>query len=175
MNIPKQLFFEVQKQKGAIIWLLLAALTIISFTIMLLCYKDLEHLQSKFSKNEFLIIGGIISLMFIGLYFLFLNIKMVTKIDDKGIHFRYPPFKNKFDTVSLTEISSFEVSEYKPMKEYGGWGFKKMGKPHGKNTAYTISGKIALKIKLKSNIIILLGTQRKDALTYTLRKLMEHK
>jgi len=173
MTTNKHIYYETQKQKGAIVWLLLLALVVISFSLILVKYNEWENIQNKFSQQDLIIMGSLISAMFVGLFFLFKNIRMETRVENNGISFRYPPFKNSFEKIDLAHISDFEVSEYSPLKEYGGWGYKKPGKPRNKNTAYSISGKTALKIKLKNGNIILLGTQRKDALIYALRTLKE--
>ena len=170
MATNKHLFFEEQKQGGAPVWIILAGVAAISFSFMYINY-DAWGIHEKFSQKELLLLASIIISMFIGLFFLFLNIKMQTKIDKEGISFRYPPFLSKYKKIALSKISSYEVIEYKPLKEYGGWGYKKPGKPKNKNTAYSIKGKTGLKIKLLSGKVILLGTQRKDALNYSLQKL----
>ena len=170
MATKQHLFFEEQKQNGAPVWMILAGLAAISFSSMFVFYDE-WNIQEKFTQKELLFLASIIVSLFIGLYFLFLNIKMETKVSENAISFRYPPFKRKFEEITLSEIISCDVIEYKPLKEYGGWGFKKPGKPRNKKTAYSIKGKIGLQIKLKSGKTILLGTQRKDALAYSLKKL----
>jgi len=170
MAAKKHLFFEEQKQNGASAWIVLAGLAAISFSLMIVFYDE-WNIQEKFTQKGILIFASIIISIFIGLYFMFLNIKMETKINDDGIFFRYPPFKRKYKKIALSEISSCEVIEYNPIKEYGGWGFKKPGKPRNKNIAYSMKGKMGLRIELKSGNIILLGTQRKDALAYSIKKL----
>jgi len=174
-------FYENQKQQGAVIWIMLAGITAVSFSSMIIYYDQLEGLQKEFSKNQLTIIGGLITIMFVGLYFLFLNLRMETKVDSKGISFRYPPFMNKFKLISYDEIESYKVTEYSPIKDYGGWGYRKPAhytrkqlkalnnkRPH--HFAYAIKGNVGLRIQFKSQKIILLGTQRRDALEYAIKK-----
>ena len=181
MSYNRSTFFEVQKQHGAIAWVVLAGITAVAFSSMLIYYDQWESIQKEFSKNQLLIIGGLISALFVGLYYIFLNMRMETKVDSEGISFRYPPFMNKFQLIRFEEIDSYEVCEYNPLKDYGGWGYRKPAhytrkqlkalqykKP--KHFAYAIKGKTGLRIKFKSQKIILLGTQRKDALQYALKK-----
>lgn len=171
----KTIFEETQEQQGAYIWLLMLGLVVIAFSFMFIKYDDWEGLQKKFGPEALLLLGGIMSLLFLGLFFHFKQIKLETRIDTHDIQFRYLPYKKKFEYIERSQMSSYEVSEYHPVKEYGGWGYKKPGKPRDKNVAYTISGKIALKIKLKNGHIILIGTQRKDALEFALQKLIGEK
>jgi len=184
MSSKKALFTEVQNQNGAVAWLILAGLAAVSFSLMFSYYEQWE-INEKFTYKGLAIFASLIILLFFGLYFLFKNMKMETRIDMEGIHFRYPPFQRKFKDIPFSQIDHFEVCEYQPIKEYGGWGFKKPAKPKShkrklfadtknKNTAYTIKGKIGLRIRLSSQEVILLGTQRKAAMEYTLKKLLQY-
>ena len=181
MSYNRSIFFEIQKQYGAIVWIVLAGIAAVSFSIMLVFYDQWEGIQKEFSKNQLLLIGGLISALFIGLYYLFLNMRMETKVDCEGISFRYPPFMNKFQLIRFDEIENLEVCEYNPIKDYGGWGYRKpahythkqlkaLKYKRPQHFAYTIKGKTGLRIKFKSQKIILLGTQRKEALEYELKK-----
>jgi len=181
MSNHRATFYENQKQQGAVAWIVLAGLTAGSFSIMLVFYDQWEGVQKEFSKNQLLIIGGLISALFVGLYYIFQNMRMETKVTNKGISFRYPPFMNKYQLISYDEIESLELHEYKPIVDYGGWGFKKPArikhfhiknftKPQNQNYAYSIKGKMGLRITFKSKKVVLLGTQRKDALEYAIKK-----
>jgi len=180
MRSKKALFTEVQKSNGAAAWLILAGLASVSFSLMFTNYEQWE-IYEKFTYKGLALFASLIILLFIGLYFLFKSIKMETRIDTEGIHFRYPPFQRKFKDIPFSQIDHFEVCEYHPIKEYGGWGYKKPAKPNtprrrlfanaeNKKTAYSIKGKIGLQIRLKTQEIILLGTQRRTAMEYTLKK-----
>jgi hypothetical protein len=181
MSYNKAIFHEEQKQHGAVVWISLAGLSAVSFSLLLIYYNQLEGLQKKFSINQLMLIGGLITTLFVGLYFLFQNLRMETKIDNKGIYFRYPPFKNKYKLFAFNDIQSYKVIEYNPLKDYGGWGYslpahynrkqlKALANKRVQNRAYSIKGKIGLHITLKSQQIILLGTQRREALEYALKK-----
>ena len=70
------------------------------------------------------------------------------------------------------EIDRFEIREYKPIKEYGGWGMKQGKKGVGK--AYSVSGNIGLQLYLTNGKKVLIGTQRRDAMLRAIRKMMEN-
>ena len=95
-------------------------------------------------------------------------------IDNVGIKFRYPPFKNKENSILKSEIKKYEVKTYRPIKEYGGWGYRQ-GIGSKKKVAYNVKGNIGLELKLQDGRTILFGTQRKDAIQSAMNKLMEEK
>ncbi|MBL0099739.1 MAG: hypothetical protein IPP49_06525 [Saprospiraceae bacterium] len=86
-------------------------------------------------------------------------IKLSTSIDNEGIHFKFRPFHLKWNTILWSEIKKWEVREYHPISEYGGWGLR-LGKS-GK--AYTIKGKLGLQLLLVSGKKILIGTNQKES------------
>ena len=181
MRAKKAIFTETQNQNGAVVGLVLLGLSSVLFSMLFINYER-WNIQESFSYKGLALFASIVSLIFIGLYFLFKYSKLETLIDTDGIHFRYPPFQRKFKSILFSQIDYMEVCEYHPIKEYGGWGYKKPARPNtprrklfantqNKNTAYTIKGKAGLRIRLKTQEVILLGTQRKDAMEYTLRNL----
>ncbi len=169
MSRTRIYFEEIQPQKGNLAFMILLALTVIGFSSLYFFGNNDEE-----DARALIYVGTGLSLVFIILFFVFRKMRLETAITQSGIYFRYPPFQNKFHKISLSEIRNWEVREYNPVKEYGGWGFKKQGKPRNKNTGYMISGKTALFLNLKNGHEILIGTQRKDAMIYAMRKITEH-
>ncbi len=98
---------------------------------------------------------------------LFMNLKLKTRIDEKGIGYQFYPihFSNKL--IEWGSISKSYVRNYNAISEYGGWGvkfsfFRKRGK------AFTTNGNMGLQLELKNGKKILIGTQKKDELQRTL-------
>jgi hypothetical protein len=71
------------------------------------------------------------------------------------------PFQFKYNEISWNDVLTIEVRKYKPIREYGGWGYRFSFK-NGK--AYNISGNMGLQIVLKNGDKILIGTQKPDEL-----------
>jgi hypothetical protein len=107
--------------------------------------------------------GGILALIF--------SMNLRTKVDNKGITYSFKPFLRE-KNLKWADLDKVWVRKYKPIAEYGGWGFrvawfKKTGK------AYSVWGNYGLQLHLKSGKKILIGTQKKDELVTFLKRLKE--
>ncbi len=93
------------------------------------------------------------------------------EITDKGISYQFWPFFAKERHITPAQIVSHEVRTYKPIREFGGWGVRKGNSKTG--DAYNVHGNEGLQLVLTSKKRILFGTQRPDAVTHAMKKLME--
>jgi hypothetical protein len=86
------------------------------------------------------------------------SLKLYTRIDSFGVHFRMTPFHFREQTISWEEIDQIHVRKYSPILEYGGWGirFGKSGK------AFNVRGTYGIQVVKKNGKRILIGTQRPD-------------
>jgi len=94
-----------------------------------------------------------------GIIFLF---KLSTRIDEKGIHYKFSPFHWRSKLIKWKDISKAYVRTYDPLGEYGGWGLKGgafWNKSKGR--AINVSGDIGIQLELKSGKKLLIGTQKK--------------
>lgn len=87
------------------------------------------------------------------------SFKLKTKIDEKGIHYRFLPIHRNYKLIRWDEMENCEVRKYNALKEYGGWGFKS---GFGKGTAFNVKGNIGIQIVLKTGKPILIGTQKEN-------------
>ena len=80
--------------------------------------------------------------------------KLITEIKGDSIHIKFSPFTTQI--IPFSEIIKYEIRQYRPIIEYGGWGirFNRSGK------AYTVSGNIGIQIQLSVGKGILIGTQQ---------------
>ncbi len=86
---------------------------------------------------------GFIILAIVGLFIY--SIKLKVSIDQKGITYQYPPFRNKPTTLPWEDIQTVELLKINPLREFGGWGLR-----YGKlGAAYTTRGKHILHIKMR--------------------------
>ena len=109
-----------------------------------------------------------------GLWIAFSKSRLETRIDNEGIHYRFPVFVPRWRTVKKEQIVRYEVRRYSPLKEYGGWGYRHSpsllrGK---RSVAYNVSGKIGLQLWLAGGKKMLLGTQRPAAIGRAMKILM---
>ncbi len=95
------------------------------------------------------------SLIPFGIIVLFLAARLETRIDRKGISYRFFPFHRSWREIEWKMISRAYVRQYKPISEFGGWGVRYGS---GSSKAYNVSGNHGLQIELKNGKKILIGT-----------------
>ena len=119
--------------------------------------------NTSITTNEFLGSIGIIASVL--LIFIF---KLSTRIDEKGIHYQFFPFHFSMKTLLWSEITKAEVRTYDPIGEYGGWGLRySFNKKKG--NAVNVSGDIGIQLTLKNGKKLLIGTQKKEAVSRVLK------
>jgi hypothetical protein len=87
---------------------------------------------------------------------LLLALRLETRLDRAGAHYRLFPLQWQWRVRPWSEVSRAYVRAYDPLGEYGGWGLK--GK--SSNRALNISGSQGLQLELQTGHRLLLGTQR---------------
>lgn len=125
------------------------------------------HLELVFGLTFFVMVVIIV---------LGMRTSLIAIIDGKGIRFRFTLLmKEKF--IPKEDISRYEVRKYKPVLEYGGWGYRKRnrnlfkGKKAG--VAYNVKGNMGLQLYLKDGAKILIGTQKPAGVERAMKKLMD--
>ena len=118
--------------------------------LLLYWLKSADLIEQTFAFIAILFVLGILLIVFFT--------RLTTEIGVEGISYRMWPFHKKSRLIEWSDIEHAEVRQYKPIREYGGWGMR-FGM-HGR--AYNIKGNMGLQIKLTSGQSILLGTQRPD-------------
>ena len=104
-------------------------------------------------SNEGLIMFSLIPALLI---VLFLLLRLDTKVDAEGVHYRFFPFQINYKLKKWDEIENAYVRQYKPIYEYGGWGIRGWGKDKARN----VSGNMGLQLDLKNGDKLLIGTQK---------------
>jgi hypothetical protein len=95
----------------------------------------------------------------IGFILLLCTTKLVTEVKRDSIYISLFPFYSR--TISLRDVTGYEVQEYHPLWEYGGWGIRFVPR---KKRAYTMSGNKGVELKLSTGMRFLIGSQRSDEL-----------
>jgi len=109
-----------------------------------------------------LIMGIIAVMMFVA--------RLNTKVTDEALWVAFPPFFRKWKKILPDEIDRYEIRTYRAKREYGGHGNKRRRRS---GRSCTVSGNIGLQLYFKNGKKLLIGTQKKQALEYAMRKLME--
>ncbi len=109
----------------------------------------------------------LISVLTILLIFFFFRITLITKITSEGVMFRFSPVQRKLKLIVWDKIKRAYIRKYKPIAEFGGWGFRR-----GRSgRAYNVSGKIGLQLEKNDGSKILIGTQKAEEIKRVLKKL----
>ena len=116
--------------------------------------------------NSFLIIIGLEALLTL----MFLSMALKTTITEKGVTMQYQPLIRK-TTFLWSNIKHAWVREYKPIREFGGWGFR--GNLLGKGRAYNVWGNKGLQLELKNGRRVLIGTQKPEEMAAFLKLLKQ--
>tara|TARA_R110002167_G_scaffold76032_4_gene211960 strand:+ start:8248 stop:8754 length:507 start_codon:yes stop_codon:yes gene_type:complete len=93
--------------------------------------------------------------------------KLSTKIDERGIHYQFLPFHWALKTILWHDMETCRVRTYSPIKEYGGWGYRRSLR-NGK--AFNVKGGVGIQIILKTGKKILIGTQRENEVRDILKR-----
>lgn len=94
----------------------------------------------------------------IAVVIVFSTFNLTTTVENDGVRVKGMWVVNRL--IRFDEISSAEKREYRPIAEYGGWGYR-IG-PSGK--AYNAQGNEGVQLVLKNGGRVLIGSQRADEL-----------
>jgi hypothetical protein len=123
------------------------------------------------SDTGLLITTALVFMIMAGATWLTFSIRLVTEVTHEGLRYRFPPLMLRFRTIPKHDIAEYNIRQYNPVREYGGWGIRQGG--FGKTgIAYNVKGNTGLQLQLKNGKKILFGTQRPDALRAAMDKLM---
>ena len=144
-----------EEQRFTQSWLLI----ILGFSLLVPIYIIIEEFyseNSEMSNNEFIFK---IALVFISISLIFI-FKLITRIDENGIHYQFFPFHLKPKTIDWSELKFAKTRTYDAISEYGGWGLKGgFFWRKSKGVAYNVSGDIGIQLEYKTGKKILIGTQ----------------
>ena len=87
--------------------------------------------------------------------------KLTTRIDEKGVYYKFFPFHFSLKLISWNEISKAYIRTYNPISDYGGWGLKG-GWSKSKGKALNVSGDIGMQLVLKNGKKLLIGTKKEN-------------
>ncbi|WP_432410220.1 hypothetical protein [Rasiella sp. SM2506] len=151
-----RIFSEIQKFDQWWVQILIYGLFLASIVGLILGISEI----SEGNVSDFLIEKAppflILALVSVVLF----TTKLKTRIDEKGIHYGFAPFQKKLRTASWQQIEKVYIRKYKPLREYGGWGYKYSLKGNGK--VYNTKGNMGIQIVFKDHSKTLVGTQEPD-------------
>ena len=153
-----KIFTEKQKFNQWWLYIIIGA-SLLAMIIPVVINSE-EILQDKVAK----IALSISFLLTLAAIFIIRMITLHTRIDEKGIHYRFTPFHRKQYLIAWSDISNVYVRKYNAISEYGGWGYRRnILRSSGKvsnGRAYNIKGSQGIQIELTNGKKMLIGTQK---------------
>jgi hypothetical protein len=129
------------------------------------------YLVIKENTTDALLAVLVIVVVIIGIIWLFTTSKLYVTLDGQYIYYRYPPYIRKERKLGKTDIKEMYVRQYKPIWEYGGYGYRYR---FGAGTALNVSGNKGLQLILSNGKKLLLGTQKPQELEKAIRTVKEN-
>lgn len=114
---------------------------------------------------------GVSIVILAGILYFMMNSKLTTEIWTDGIRFSFPPLLRRERFIPLSEIKGAEVQTYKPIIEFGGWGWRV--KFLSRKTAYNVSGNKGLRVFKSDGSQVLFGTMHSEELSNAVRTMLQ--
>ena len=102
---------------------------------------------------------------------LFVFLKLETEVRSDGVYVRFLPFHIHFKRFATEDLSEYYARQYKPIREYGGWGIR-CGL-FGKGKAYNVSGNKGVQLVFKDGKRLLIGSQNAEELEQAIRSIVK--
>jgi len=118
------------------------------------------------SNVALILVGLLVSCLAVGLLLLFRFARLITEVRKDGLYLKYIPFHRKFLRLDWNEIKSFKACQYRPLRDYGGWGIR-----YGRGgKAYNVRGSRGVFFQLANGKTLLVGSQEAEKLAAEIRK-----
>jgi len=101
----------------------------------------------------------------IGIPLLFYSVKLTVEVSKNGIHIHFFPLYSRI--VPFKDVWSYEVSQYRPILDYGGWGIRWA---LGIGWAYNVSDNWGVQLELSNGKRLLIGSQNPEKLAQMIGK-----
>jgi hypothetical protein len=156
-------FYEVQQFRQRWLWTFLLFTSL--FIVILFGYGMIKQLafgqmwgNRPMSNTALAIVGMVVILFVVGLTYLFYTMKLITEVRNDELLVQFFPLSRQ--VISLESVRRCEVRTYNPIREYGGWGIRRV--KSGK--AYNVSGNRGVQLEFNSGKPLLIGSQKPEAL-----------
>ncbi len=160
--MKETLFYEEQRFRQAWIWVLLLGV----LGILLWGIFQQEILGEPYGDKPvptFVLV--LLCALPLGLIWFFAQLKLMTTVTETEILIHFRPLARR--NIPISEIRKAYIRKYRPISEFGGWGVRY----GGKGMAYNVSGNKGLQLELKNGKLVLIGTQKNEALEKVMEQL----
>lgn len=163
-------FVEVQRFNSPFIWVLVLVATVPTAGLFL--YGIYEQIirghpwgDRPMSDLELLIVAPLMILFLLSMGALFYSLLLRVEVREDAVYVRYAPLHFSYRVFPFDTIASCRARQYKPMREYGGWGVRGTKK----NAAYNVSGDWGVQLEFKDGRKLLIGSQRAEELAQAIQ------
>jgi hypothetical protein len=152
LDYSRVLFSERQRPRGPAAWIMMGCLTGLTVAAVLAAALG----PGGADLHGFLVITTIVATVCA----MFVTMRLTVTVTSHDLRIGFFPFFSK--RVAVHEIVEVEVQEYRPFREFGGWGVR--WSLRDSTTCYTMSGTRGVRIITKSGKKYLIGSAKPDAL-----------
>jgi hypothetical protein len=152
-------------------WWLVLILAAANFIFLYGIYQQIfagELFGDKPVSNTGLVIAFIIVFLLSAAFYL---VRLETKIKDDGVYVRFYPIIRKFSFYPWERIVSANVVKYRPIRDFGGWGYRIS--IIGKGRALNVSGDRGLQLEFTNKDKLLIGTNKPEEMENALQKIQK--
>lgn len=169
----KLLFQEKQTFQYTWSWWMLIAITIPLVGLFVVgIFQQLilgEPFGSKpMSDIGLLLVGAFTALLMGGILWFYQRMEIEVIIDHRSISYRFFPFVKTAKVLRKGDVTKMTVRKYRPVMEYGGWGYRSR---FSKDSAMTVKGNWGLQLHFTNGKKLLLGTQKPKELEKAIEQL----
>lgn len=153
-RVGPALYLEVQRFSPRVLGLIWASTIVLSFVIGLAVPPEAERP------------GWVLPALVLGpIVLLYAVCVLRTEVRGSILRVRLWPFPGL--VVPPERIRAVEAVEYRPLRDFGGWGWRR----GAKGTAYSTSGNRAVRLEVEGRSPVYIGSARPDELAAVLRRL----
>ena len=126
--------------------------------------KPMSDVGLAIFLGSLLLIMALVNIMIFGS-------RLEVEIKDNSVYYKYFPFVWNWRYIHKDNIDKYEVKQLNPIKEFGGYGYRKS---FFKNTTgLIVKGRYGLKLNLQDGHIWIIGTQKPEALEKAIGQIFE--
>lgn len=152
-------FKEEQRFK---IWWAWLGVALLNFLFLFAIVKQVilgKPFGTKPAPDDVLILAELVLLLVL---FLLFSIKLKTRINSKGIYYRFYPFQFKETEIEWHELRDAYIRQYNSFLEYGGWGIRYGSPKVGRAVNTSASSASGLQLKFNDGKLLLIGTAKPE-------------
>ncbi|MBB2150838.1 hypothetical protein [Pedobacter gandavensis] len=157
------IFSEKQRFRQWWLWLILFVLNGVFLNGAFKQIFEGKQFGDQPMSNTALLISVFVLLL---ITFLFVILRLETRINNNGVYVRFYPFHLSFRYFPWESINLAKVRKYSPIMEFGGWGIR-----FGlitKGRALNVSGNQGLQLEFNNYQKLLIGTHKPEELKQAL-------